>query len=909
MTPDATHPIPKRPHQGLPGGRRVVQAVLGLALLLGLGLALHAQPPATVPAPAPAPAPADRIAFDAAVRTLETGFAEKAANDLAEFTKANPTSPLIPEATLLEARARTQIGQLAPAAEILRTRWESLGPLRDQALHLLGEVELRQNHLPEAAAAFARLLADFPESPLALRASLGQALAEFRAGHFSRTAELLGSTNLPFARVSAKLPADESAIRGALLLAESHLRSGATQQALTALNTVTNQPLSPQSAWEHGWLLTSLQRTNHDPEAALLASARLLVLATNTASRDLLARSHLYRADILRDAGRPGDALASYTNVLADNSPAEWRREAMLGIADLPLTPAQLEPALDQVQRIATGAPSDPGAAAARVALAELRLQQYFGTPAAPAPLLAEARALLVTVLSNPPPATLGGRAWFNLGWCEVAGGQIAAAAAAFQAAVTNLADSPLGAVATFKLADCRQLLGDHAAALAHYLNYLERHARTPGLRPGLLERALYQGAVAALDAGDQPTANRLAERAILEFPNGEFRDDTRDLFGQTLSRLYPPERAAEMRQQLATRLVDSPALPEIRLAVARSYLRAGNWTNALAQLDDWTRSYPTHPVMPRAEFERAWAAFKAGELPRAFSLFTNYLARFPNDPSAQQAQMWVGDHLLQKGEFEAAEAGYQLVYQRTNWPVSRLTHEARLLAGRAAFQRQGYRDAKQYFRWLIEHGPPAVTNSTIPPELVAQAYFAYGDCFLEEPESDDRLTDSMAAFARIIDQFPQSREALLAQGKLAACHLQRAELDPASAAASYATAAELYARVLASSQADVQARSQAELGLGLVTEKQAARAAEPERGPLQQRALSQYLNVFHGRNLHPGETASPFWVRRAGLEAARLAESLGLRDQAASLFDSLGALFPASTNAFRQRAAHLRTR
>ncbi len=854
-------------------------------------------------------APADRIAFDAAVRTLETGFAEKAANDLAEFTKANPTSPLVPEASLLEARARFQIGQLTAAAEVLRARMETLGPLKDQALNLLGDVELRLGRLPEASAAFARLLSETTDSPLALRASLGQALAEFRAGRFARSAELLGSTNLPFTQAAARQPNDESAIRGLLLLAESHLRIGATNPALAALDLATNRTLPPQSAWERGWLFTSLQRTNRDTEGALNASLQLLALATNTASRDLLARSLLYRADILQAAARPGEALAAYTNVLADGTPAEWQREALLGIADLPLTPAQFEPALALVQRFSAGAASDSGAAAARVVLAEFRLQQYFGTAPPPAPLLAEARSLLLTVLSNAPPAPLPGRAWFNLGWCESAGGQLAAAAAAFQTASTNLGDTALGAIATFKLADCRQQLGEHAPALAHYLDFLARHARVPGMRAGLLERALYQGAIAALDAGDAPTASRLAERAILEFPNGDFRDDTRDLFGQTLSRLYPAERAAEMRQQLATRLVDSPALPEIRLAVARSFLRAGNWTNALVQLDDWTRSYPTHPVLPRAEFERAWAAFKTGELPRAYGLFTNYLARFPNDANAQQAQMWVGDHLYQRGEFEAAEAGYQLVYQRTNWPITRLTHEARLLAGRAAFQRQGYRDAKKYFRWLIEHGPPAVTNSPIPAELVAQAYFAYGDCFLAEPESDNRLTDAMAAFARVVDQFPQSREALLAQGKLAGCHLQRAELDPASSPASYALAAELYGRVIAAPQADVSARSQAELGLGLVAEKQAERTTEPGRTPLRQQALAQYLNVFHGRNLRPGETASPSWTRRAGLEAARLSEALGLRDQAAALFESLATLFPASTNAFRQRAMHLRAR
>src|SRR5690606_9275802 len=104
-----------------------LQRVLG-ALVLALTLFSE---------PVPAQTPEERIAFDAAVRAFNDGFAEKAADDLAAFLRDHPTSPLAAEATLLEARARAKTGQLEAAAGLLTSRLDSLTDLKDQALYLL----------------------------------------------------------------------------------------------------------------------------------------------------------------------------------------------------------------------------------------------------------------------------------------------------------------------------------------------------------------------------------------------------------------------------------------------------------------------------------------------------------------------------------------------------------------------------------------------------------------------------------------------------------------------------------------------------------------------------------------------------------------------------------------------------
>ena len=855
-------------------------------------------------------APAERTAFDAAVRSLQAGFAEKAAADFAAFRTQNPTSPLVPDAVLFEARSRIELGQLDPATRLLQERLESIGSLKDQALHTLGEIQLRRFDFHAAASAFHRLILETPNSELILKASFGEALAWFRAGAYSNTVALLSGPTNAFTLAAAAKPADELSVRGLLLLAEAQIRAGDTKVAGESLARLTNRPLSPVQSWEQRYLVTSLLLTNRESNEAVASSSNLLSLATAAASPALRARSFVALAEALTQAGRTSEAFDALTNNLSETTLPEWRRDAILALAQMPLDPSRIDVAIRLFQPLTQSTSNDLASAASRLAVAELRLQQHFSgaAPTTNTLHLTEARVLLSHVATNAPSPIVAGRAWYGLGWCELAIDQVQPALAAFQQAAQLLPVSTAQALALFKWADCQVLTSQHAPALTNYLRVIRDYAGSPVIRGSLRERALYQGALSALEAGQKDLATDLAGRAVLEFPDGAFRDETRVLYGQALARLDPPNRARDLLRQLSTRLVDSPALPDLQLAVARSYLRERNWAPALQQLDEWTRTHSTHPGLARAEYERAWAAFKAGEDVKAYSLYTNFLARFPDDPAAPHAQVWIADHLYRSGDFAAAEGSYQLIFQRTNWPVSRLTFEARLMAGRAAFARQGYKDAKAYFRWLIANGPSAVTNSLVPPELVARAYFALGDAFLLDPESDDKLTDAMNAFVYVIEKFPDSRESLLAQGKLANCHLQRAELDPTQAVPAYTEAARLYLGILKTPNTDVPTRSQSEVGLALVREKQAIRAAGTDADTLRKEALDRLLSVFHGGNLRPGEAASPFWLNRAGIEAARLAENLGLREQSAALYDALAKTFPTSATAFRQRAQQLRS-
>ncbi|MBL9126150.1 MAG: tetratricopeptide repeat protein, partial [Verrucomicrobiales bacterium] len=157
----------------------------------------------------PAETPEERLAFDAALRSFQSGFAEKAAADLAAFRTRHPMSTLVPDAVLYEAKARVDLGQRDAAARLLEERLESIGSLKDQALHLIGEIHLRRPDFPAAAKAFRRLLSETPNSALVLQAAFGEAFAHYRAGDYPRAIQLLSNPTNAFLSAASAKPNDD----------------------------------------------------------------------------------------------------------------------------------------------------------------------------------------------------------------------------------------------------------------------------------------------------------------------------------------------------------------------------------------------------------------------------------------------------------------------------------------------------------------------------------------------------------------------------------------------------------------------------------------------------------------------------------------------------------------------------
>ena len=330
-----------------------------------------------------------------------------------------------------------------------------------------------------------------------------------------------------------------------------------------------------------------------------------------------------------------------------------------------------------------------------------------------------------------------------------------------------------------------------------------------------------------------------------------------------------------------------------MELALARTYEQEDSWPAAIGVYDAWVKDFTASTLLlPQVEYARAWANFQAGRETNAFLIFTNFIAQFPSNDLAPVAQWWVGDHFFRDGNFADAERNYKYVFQ--NWPASSLAYPAKMMAGRAAMGRFGYSDAIDYFTSLT-------SDTNCPPDLDTQALFAYGGALMQKESSDTNnplanFDQAIPVFKAICRSYPESEQAALAWGEIGDCYLQLTNYDAATSA---------YVQVTNSPVASVAARSQAQVGIGLVFEKRAEQATGQDHAELLQGALQNYLDVLYGKNLRDGELANSFWMEKAGLQAASAAEVLGEWQQAMNVYRRLEELLPPLRGSLEKKIAN----
>jgi tetratricopeptide (TPR) repeat protein len=176
----------------------------------------------------------------------------------------------------------------------------------------------------------------------------------------------------------------------------------------------------------------------------------------------------------------------------------------------------------------------------------------------------------------------------------------------------------------------------------------------------------------------------------------------------------------------------------------------------------------------------------------------------------------------------------------------------------------------------------------------VARALFAYGDAEMnldsDETNHLSHLNEAIRIFKQILQISATNQLAADALGGIGNCYLQWAAKDPAK----YADAADYYQQVAGAPYASVTARSQSKVGLGRVAEGMAGQKNGAEQVALLKQALEDYLDVFFYQNdLRDGEQPDLFWVKEAGLKAARLAESLQEWKTAYTIYRRLESLYP----------------
>lgn len=818
-------------------------------------------------------ATSEKGAFDAASNALRDGFYDRAEVWFGEYLATYTNSTRLSEAMLCQAQARLEMTNYAGALALLTNAPNSAGKLADKYLYWQAEVYRRKADYATAAELFGKLVMQHTNSTRRLEAAIGEATARSKLGDWKRVAELLQQADGVFQVALRSNPANEWVWYGCLLLAEAQILRqdfGAAEQILLPL---AKYPMPPRLAWQRQYFLCQLQLAQQRLDDALQGATNLLALAAVTGQRQSMAESTTFQAALLERLGRSEEAVRAYTNNLAEGLPADHQRQALLKITELSLARNKIAEAAQTLDSFCVRYPDAASADLALLTLAELRLRQYltgetnrFEAVSTNAPMvtnrLQQAVAALNTVLTKTSP--LVGKAQLDLGWCYWLDNDWAKCQAACQAALALLPPSADRATAHFKLGDAQFQQKDYEGGLTNYNAVVALCGQIPELKTNLCEPALYQAVRAGLAAGKVTVAEAALKQLLETYPAGFYTDRALLQTGQEEGRKNPL-RARQYFAEFVQKVPGAPLMPELRLAIARTFEQEGKWSEALQEYGAWIERYTNSTALPRAKYHQALASYHSGST-NALALFSKLPEQYPTNEFAPLAQWWVADYYYQNGDPGKAEQYYKPFFQTTNWPNSPLTYPARMMAGRAALACQRWTDA-------IEHFTNLTRDASCPTNILIQAMFAYGDALISLDPTN--YPNAARLCNLIVTQYPNRPEAVLALGQRANCLLQQwaQEARPVDSPTNALLA---FREVIAHPRADFSARSIARVGLATVLQKQADLVASTNQTAILREALDQCLAVYYWqKELRDGEQPDWFWIKKAGLEAAALAERL----------------------------------
>ena len=835
-------------------------------------------------------------AFRAAATAFQDGVYDLAERRFSQFVSTYPLSPLLGEAVLLYAQAAIKQTNLTAAISALNTHISKAGLLADQYHLLLASAYFQNSNFAAAADSYALISRQFTNSSFRLDASHGEALARFKLRDFGRVVSLLRDPNGAFQRAAVTRLDNRLAISGRLILAEALLEQREYRAAEETVKQLAALNLPADLAWDRQYLLCRILIGDQRLDDALFQTTNLIAVAS---SRNLRADSIAIQARVLQQLDRIDEAIQAYTNNLADMVSADRRRLALLGIVELKLAQGDVLNAIERLDSFLARHPEDVNSDMALLASGELQLKLYLGGPASgitnslvspdeQTNRLQLALGQFDKLQSHYTNSPLRGKALLNKGWCLWLDNKINESTRAFSDAARVLPISEELAIARFKLADIQFAQGDYTNAFQQYRAFTNDFAGLPRVREAMLDHALYQIVATSIRLGDQAGATATLRQLLESFPGSAFGGRSMWLVGQDLIRDKHPAHARAVFEDYLKRFGGGVLTPQIELAIARTFFHEGDWNSALGRYEDWLSRHPTNELRPRAEFNRAWATYKAGDSTNALKLFKDIVTSFPTNELAARAQFWIADEYTRRGDHTNALAHYQKILENTNWPITKLTYQARIHAGRSAVAAQLWQSAagdKGHFTEIAND--TTCPNENCPEDLVAEALFAFGDALPYLDANPARPLENFAearrVFQRITQLYPNSRLVPLAYGGIGDRSLQLASQDPKE----YENATKAY-RTAMTLATDVTTRSLAEFALARALEDQSRDPALGKNPELLKEAFEHYYNVATEANLRPGEKADPLWLEKAGFAAARIAEEQGQWATALSIYQRL---------------------
>lgn len=673
------------------------------------------------------------VTYALAFAAEETGDRETAARYYRRFLEKHPSHALAGDVRIRLGEVLYASGQFEQARQsFAEAAADKNAPAADEARIREGDCLVQLRQYDAAAAIYASLAKEFPQSRLLTRAELAAGKCWYLAGQYDQA--------LPLLRKSAEIP--ELRAEALHWTARVFLKQNQPQKVVELLTDAELQA-APESArpvlrMDRGDALYEIPDRRADSIAEYRAAAQN------------------------PDAKAAAEALyaAAYAALQVEKGPEAWQltQEFLQRFARHPLTP--------EVMHIAAEARLLEAKYDEAAALYEALLKDYGSHPQAVAWRL---RQLLAQQLAGKHEAVISAltplvtqwtraedlaAAFVLLGRSQLESGKVQEASESFLQASAKVPNAPPADEAMLLLASSYRRLDRTADARTVLEKMLAQFPGSPLANRARFRLGEYCFALGDFDAAEKayraviqsPGAGTLVSNAMYELActlvKQDRAQDAEKLLAELLAKNLDAETAAKAHyvRAVALRKLGNPAeaVKELQTALQGSLgpldradalytlglvqIDLKQYAEAAATFSKLATDHADYPDADRVLYQWAWAWKLDGRNDEAVEMFRKLIAQFPKSEHAAESRYHSGEAFYKAGDyFKAAEEFHKAVQAAGQ---SELGEKASHRLGWAYYQMKQYENAQKTFayqRATYPRGPLAADAQFMEAESLFQ--------------------------------------------------------------------------------------------------------------------------------------------------------------------------------------------
>lgn len=640
--------------------------------------------------------------------------------------------------------------QYLKAYEIFQ-KLQSFSAYKDATIFWLGETYFKGSDFIQARKYYQQLIDEYPKSAYLPQAYYSLGWSYFDQGDYEKAGSF-------FLKLITQFPAHELAEDTYFKYGECQYNLRHYEQAVQYFQRyLVKYPLSRQATDAYFYLAESyyycndflLAVTSYAKAADATTDPKIAVLSNISMGWSYLK---LEKFELAEKYFRVAEKSAKENGMPAD--------EVYLGLANLYGQMKDQKKALEAYTDLITQYPKSEHIRAARLDKATIHYDA--GDYAA---AVAEYQGIINQYTPDPAAKDSVEKAYFGIAWTYLKSGDAAKAIKTFEDIFSKTSDKNTKVSALVQIGDAYQDLGQFDKAISIYDRILldfpdSIHADYVQFRQGI---ALLQ-----MNRIDVAVMSFLGLQN--NFPKSKYLDDVEYYLGVAY---FKRNDFLAAIQHLGNYLEEDKRSTgfrlEARFLLGLAYFNKGDYAEALPVFQELTvlAASQQKSLIPDAEFHAAQCQYHLGQTKEAVKRFNGIIQKYPGTTFALEAQVFVGDHLLEQGDFARAIATYEQALN--DFPGSGKSDLIYYELGQAYQAMEKFERALDYYKRIPQ---------TSSKEIFAKAQLAVADIFSKKEEDAAAALKSYQTIAETVPEFRRD-----AYAKIALIRIRNKEYHEALAA------------------------------------------------------------------------------------------------------------------------------